>query len=161
MIKIKRALISVSDKTGIVDLAKTLKELNCEIISTGGTKKILEDAGIKVTEISKVTGNPEAFGGRMKTISFNIESALLFDREKDMEEADKLGIKPIDLVVCNLYPFSKVKSSGADFETLIENIDIGGPTMVRAAAKNFKYVATLTDINDYAKIISELKTNEG
>jgi len=161
LIKIKRALISVSDKTGIVDLAKTLKELNCEIISTGGTKKILEDAGIKVTEISKVTGNPEAFGGRMKTISFNIESALLFDREKDMEEADKLGIKPIDLVVCNLYPFSKVKSSGADFETLIENIDIGGPTMVRAAAKNFKYVATLTDINDYAKIISELKTNEG
>lgn len=161
MIKIKLALLSVSDKTGIVDLAKSLKEMNCEIISTGGTMKVLEEAGIEVIEISKVTGNPEAFGGRMKTISFNIESALLFDREKDAEEAVKLGIEPIDLVVCNLYPFSKVKTSGADFEALIENIDIGGPTMVRASAKNFKYVATLTDVNDYAKIISELKENEG
>ncbi|MCK5052421.1 MAG: bifunctional phosphoribosylaminoimidazolecarboxamide formyltransferase/IMP cyclohydrolase [Candidatus Cloacimonetes bacterium] len=161
MIKIKRALLSVSDKTGIVDLAKTLKEMNCEIISTGGTKKVLEEAGIEVIEISKVTGNPEAFGGRMKTISFNIESALLYDREKDADEAEKLGIEPIDLVVCNLYPFSKVKASGADFETLIENIDIGGPTMVRAAAKNFKYVATLTDVVDYPKIISELKENDG
>ncbi|MEA2095822.1 MAG: bifunctional phosphoribosylaminoimidazolecarboxamide formyltransferase/IMP cyclohydrolase [Candidatus Cloacimonadota bacterium] len=161
MIKIKRALLSVSDKIGIVNLAKTLEEMNCEIISTGGTKKVLEEAGIEVTEISKVTGNPEAFGGRMKTISFNIESALLYDREKDAEEANKLGIEPIDLVVCNLYPFSKVKASGADFNTLIENIDIGGPTMVRASAKNFKYVAMLTDVNDYAKIISELKKNEG
>ncbi|MDA3812774.1 MAG: bifunctional phosphoribosylaminoimidazolecarboxamide formyltransferase/IMP cyclohydrolase [Candidatus Cloacimonetes bacterium] len=161
MIKIKRALLSVSDKTGIVELANVLKEFDCEIISTGGTKKVLEEAGIKVTEISKVTGNPEAFGGRMKTISFNIESALLFDREIDAVEAEKLGIEPIDLVVCNLYPFSKVRASGADFETLIENIDIGGPTMVRAAAKNFKYVATLTDVNDYTKIISELKKNKG
>ena len=161
MIKIKRALLSVSDKTGIVDLAKMLKEMNCEIISTGGTKKVLEEAGIEVTEISRVTGNPEAFGGRMKTISFNIESALLYDREKDAEEAEKLGIKPIDLVVCNLYPFSKVKASGADFETMIENIDIGGPTMVRASAKNFKYVGVVTDVNDYEKIISELKENEG
>ncbi len=161
MIKIKRALLSVSNKTGIVDLAKELIRINCEIISTGGTKKVLEEAGIKVTEISTVTGNPEAFGGRMKTISFNIESALLYDREKDAEEASKLGIEPIDLVVCNLYPFSKVKASGADFETLIENIDIGGPTMVRASAKNYKYVATLTDVNDYAEIISELNENDG
>ena len=161
MVRIKRALISVSNKTGIVELAKILKEFGCEIISTGGTKKILEEAEIEVTEISKVTGNPEAFGGRMKTISFNIESALLYDREKDANEAEKLGINPIDLVVCNLYPFSEVKSSGADFDTLIENIDIGGPTMVRASAKNFKYVATITDIKDYSKIISELKSNEG
>ena len=161
MINVKRALISVSDKTGIVEFAEVLTGFGCEIISTGGTKKVLEDAGIKITEISKVTGNPEAFGGRMKTISFNIESALLYDREKDAEEASKLGIEPIDLVVCNLYPFSKVKASGADFETLIENIDIGGPTMVRASAKNFKYVATLTDVDDYAKIISELKENNG
>jgi len=161
VIKIKKALLSVSDKTGIVELAKTLKEINCEIISTGGTMKVLQEAGIKVTEISKVTGNPEAFGGRMKTISFAIQSALLFDREKDAVEAAKLEIEPIDLVVCNLYPFSKVKASGADFETLIENIDIGGPTMVRAAAKNYKYVATLTNVNDYAKIISEMKENKG
>ncbi len=161
MIKIKRALISVSDKTGIVDLAKALQEFDCEIISTGGTKKVLEAAGIQVTDIQKVTGNPEAFGGRMKTISFNIESALLFDREKDKQETEKLGIKPIDMVVCNLYPFEKVKESGADFETLIENIDIGGPTMIRAAAKNFKYVATVTDVNDYKNMILELNENDG
>ncbi|MDP8267604.1 MAG: bifunctional phosphoribosylaminoimidazolecarboxamide formyltransferase/IMP cyclohydrolase [Candidatus Tenebribacter davisii] len=161
MIRIKRALISVSDKTGIVELAKTLKEIGCEIISTGGTKKVLEETGIEVTEISKVTGNPEAFGGRMKTISFNIESAILYDREKDAEEAAKLSIKPIDLVVCNLYPFHKVKESGADFDTLIENIDIGGPTMIRAAAKNFKYVGVVNDVDDYEKIISELKENDG
>ena len=161
MIKVKRALLSVSDKTGIVELAKVLQGFNCEIISTGGTKKVLEEAGIVVTDIQAVTGNPEAFGGRMKTISFNIESALLFDREKDKQEADKLGIKPIDMVVCNLYPFSQVKESGADFETLIENIDIGGPTMVRAAAKNFKYVVTITDASDYDVIIKELQENEG
>ncbi len=161
MINVKRALLSVSDKTGIVDLAKTLKEVGCEIISTGGTKKVLVEAGIEVTEISEVTGNPEAFGGRMKTISFNIESAILFDREKDAAEARKLSIEPVDLVVCNLYPFSKVKESGANFDTLIENIDIGGPTMVRAAAKNFKYVGVVTDVTDYKKIIFELKENDG
>ncbi|MCK4695306.1 MAG: bifunctional phosphoribosylaminoimidazolecarboxamide formyltransferase/IMP cyclohydrolase PurH, partial [Candidatus Cloacimonetes bacterium] len=161
MIKIKRALLSVSDKTGIVEVAKVLQGFYCEIISTGGTKKVLEKAGIKVIDIQKVTGNPEAFGGRMKTISFNIESALLFDREKDKKEARKLAIKPIDMVVCNLYPFAKVKESGADFDTLIENIDIGGPTMIRAAAKNFKYVATITDVTDYDSIIKELQENDG
>ncbi|MCK4654654.1 MAG: bifunctional phosphoribosylaminoimidazolecarboxamide formyltransferase/IMP cyclohydrolase PurH, partial [Candidatus Cloacimonetes bacterium] len=160
-IKIKRALISVSDKTGIVELAKVLQGFSCEIISTGGTKKVLEQAGIEVTDIQKVTRNPEAFGGRMKTISFNIESALLFDREKDEKEAKKLGIKPIDMVICNLYPFAKVKESGADFGTLIENIDIGGPTMIRASAKNFKYVATITDVSDYDNIIEELKSTDG
>ena len=160
-ISINRALLSVSDKTGIIKLAKILQGYSCEIISTGGTKKVLEDAGIIVTDIKKVTGNPEAFGGRMKTISFNIESALLFDREKDKQEAEKLGIKPIDMVVCNLYPFAEVKTSGADFDTLIENIDIGGTTMIRASAKNFKYVATITDVLDYDAIIKELKENEG
>ena len=161
MIKVQRALLSVSDKTGIVELAKVLQEINCEIISTGGTKKVLEKAGIKVIDIQKVTGNPEAFEGRMKTISFNIESALLFDRERDAEEAAKLSIKPIDMVICNLYPFAKVKDSGADFNTLIENIDIGGPTMIRAAAKNFKYVTTITDVTDYDSIIKELQENDG
>jgi len=158
---IKTALISVSDKTGITDLAKVLKKYNIEIISTGGTKKVLENAGIEVTDISSVTGNPEAFGGRMKTISFNIESALLFDREKDAEEAVKLSIKPIDLVVCNLYPFEKVMLQRKDFATLIENIDIGGPTMIRAAAKNFKYVNVLTQVEDYQNFIAEFESNEG
>ena len=161
MIKIKRALISVSDKTGIVDLSKVLNEFEAEIISTGGTKKVLEEAGIEVSDIQKVTGNPEAFGGRMKTISFNIESALLYDREKDVEEAKKLNIEPIDLVVCNLYPFAKVKEQNSNLETLVENIDIGGPTMVRASAKNFKYVATIVDVNDYDAVINELQENGG
>ena len=160
-IHIRRTLLSVSDKTGIVELAKVLTKFDCEIISTGGTRKVLEEAGIKVTEIQTVTGNPEAFGGRMKTISFNIESAILFDRDKDAAEAAKLGIQPIDLVVCNLYPFSEVKDSGVDLEKLIENIDIGGPTMLRAAAKNFKYVAVVTNVEDYQLIINELKENDG
>ena len=161
MIKIKRALISVSDKTGVVDFAAALERQGCEVISTGGTKKALQEAGIVVTDISKVTGNPEAFGGRMKTISFQIESALLYDREKDAKEASELGIEPIDMVVCNLYPFAKVKAQGADLPTLIENIDIGGPTMVRASAKNYKYVATVVDPLDYPSLLVELSANDG
>lgn len=161
LIPIKKALISVSDKTGVIELAHALKNVGCEIISTGGTRKALEEAGIETIEISTVTGNPEAFGGRMKTISFNIESALLYDREKDAAEAASLNIESIDLVVCNLYPFQKVLEMGADFETLIENIDIGGPTMIRAAAKNFKYVATVTSPEDYAELMQQLDQNNG
>ncbi len=161
LVPIRRALLSVSDKSGINELAQALQTVNCEIISTGGTRKQLENAGISTTEISTVTGNPEAFGGRMKTISFNIESAILFDRERDAEEAKVLNIEPIDLVVCNLYPFKKVMDQGADFDTLIENIDIGGPTMVRAAAKNFKHVAVVVDPSDYTRLIEELKHNNG
>ena len=108
MSRIRRALLSVSDKTGIVELAKVLHGFECELISTGGTGKVLREAGLPVTEISQVTGNPEAFGGRMKTISFAIESAILFDRERDVQEAQRLGIVPIDMVVCNLYPFEEV-----------------------------------------------------
>ena len=114
MIKIRRALLSVSDKTGIVEFAKVLQEFDCEIVSTGGTKRVLEEAGLKIVDIQKVTGNPEAFGGRMKTISLNIESALLFAREKDKEEANKLNIEPIDMVICNLYPFAEAKAQNAD-----------------------------------------------
>ncbi len=160
-IPIRKALISVSDKTDLLPIAQHLHQLGCEIISTGGTGKKLIEAGIPITDISKVTGNPEAFGGRMKTISFNIESALLFDREKDKEEAANLDIEAIDLVICNLYPFKKVLDAGGDFETLIENVDIGGPTMLRAAAKNFKYVTVITDPSDYAKVISELSERNG
>ncbi len=159
--QIKRALISVSNKTGITNLAKVLKKYNVEIISTGGTKKTLQEAGIEVTDISDVTKNPEAFGGRMKTISFNIESALLYDREKDAEEAKKLNIEPIDLVICNLYPFEQVLLKKGSFETLIENIDIGGPTMIRAAAKNFKYVNVLTQVEDYQSFIEEFESLNG
>lgn len=153
---IRRALLSVSDKSGIVELSQILLQFGCELISTGGTAKVLSEAGLPYTDISTVTGNPEAFGGRMKTISFAVGSALLFDRDRDAKEAQNLQIAPIDLVVCNLYPFKRVLEAGADFETLIENIDIGGPTMVRAAAKNFKYVSVLTDPADYANFRQEL-----
>jgi len=158
---IQRALLSVTDKAGIVELAQTLHRFGCELISTGGTGKALKEAGLPVTEISHVTGNPEAFGGRMKTISFAIESAILFDREKDKEEAQRLGIAPIDMVVCNLYPFQQVRDAGAEMDVLIENIDIGGPTMIRAAAKNYNHVAVVTDPADYPAIIEELGTHDG
>ncbi len=159
--KIKRALLSVSDKRGIVDLAKFLHRYGVEIISTGGTRKVLKNEGLPVTEISSITGNPEAFGGRMKTLSFQVESALLFDREKDADEARRLGIEPIDLVVCNLYPFQKVLEEGGDLETLIENIDIGGPTMIRSAAKNYKYVTVITSPDEYEIFKEEFETNKG
>ncbi len=160
-IKINTALLSVSDKTDILPLAKALTEKGCTIISTGGTRKTLLAGGIPVVDISEVTKNPEAFGGRMKTISFNIESALLFDREKDKDEAKKLNITPIDLVVCNLYPFGKVLEQGADFDTLIENIDIGGPTMIRAAAKNHRFVTVLTSPEDYDGFLEEFRHTGG
>ena len=156
-----RALLTVHDKTGIVELAKNLVSLGWEVISTGGTGKVLADAGISFTEIAKVTGNPEAFGGRVKTLSFQIESAILFDRDRDKEEARKLGISPIDLVVCNLYPFRKVWKSKADFDTLVENIDIGGPTLIRSGAKNFKHVGVVTSPADYEEIVAELNSNKG
>ena len=161
VIKIKRVLISVSDKSGLLPLAQYLAESGCEIISTGGTVKFLQEHNIAITEISDITGNPEAFSGRMKTISFQIESALLFDREKDKAEAEALGIKPIDMVVCNLYPFEKYLNQNADPDTLIENIDVGGPTMIRSAAKNFKFVTVICNPNDYKAVIDEMKLNDG
>lgn len=149
----KYALISVFDKTKIIELAKELKKLGYQIISTGGTAKTLLDNKIEVIPIEKITGSPELFDGRMKTISFEIESGILFNRKnkKHVEEAKKFCIKPIDVVVCNLYPFEENNS--------IENIDVGGPTMVRAAAKNFESVLVVTDPNDYQLIINQLKTS--
>ena len=161
IIKIKRALISVSDKSGLLPLAQCLAEGGCEIISTGGTGKFLNEHNLEFTEINKITGNPEAFSGRMKTISFQVESAILFDREKDLKQAEVLGIKPIDLVVCNFYPFEQHLNKGTDSDNLIENIDIGGPLMVRSAAKNFKFVTVLCNPANYKAVIEELKLNNG
>ncbi len=153
--KIKRALLSVSNKDNIVELGKYLSEREVEIISSGGTRKYLEEAGIKVTPIEEVTGNPEAFGGRMKTLSFQVSSSLLYRRslESDVNQARELGIKPIDLVVCNLYPFEEVMKKGGQWNELIENIDIGGPTMVRASAKNYQDVVCLTSPTQYDKFM--------
>ncbi|CAM9898464.1 unnamed protein product, partial [Chrysoparadoxa australica] len=161
--KIKRALLSVSDKEGITDLGKFLVSHNVELISSGGTRKVLEEAGLKVTPIEEVTGNPEAFGGRMKTLSFQVSSALLFRRghEGDEDQARELKIQPIDLVVCNLYPFSEVVKKQGSYDELIENIDIGGPTMVRAAAKNHESVTVLTNPKQYGNFTTLFEKNGG
>lgn len=147
----KRALLSVSNKEGIVEFAKFLVAKNIEIISTGGTASLLQKNGINITPISAVTGNPEAFGGRMKTISFQVGSSILFRRDnpQDKDDAKLLNIEAIDIVCCNLYPFKEVSETTNDLSTLIENIDIGGPTMIRAAAKNYRFVSVLTHPNQY------------
>lgn len=161
--RIKRALVSVSDKKGLERMALGLKKLNIEIISSGGTGKFLKERGISFTPIDKVTGNPEAFGGRMKTLSFQVGSALLFRRtnSKDIMEAAELGIEPIDLVICNLYPFNEVVQRGGELDELVENIDIGGPTMIRAAAKNFEAVCTCTNTSQYDALLESLENTGG
>lgn len=149
------ALISVFDKTGIVSFARILVGLDYKIISTGGTASVLSDNGIPVVPIQKITGNPESFDGRMKTISFQIESGILFDRTKKthVSQAKALHIPSIDIVVCNLYPFEQtVAKSGTTEDEIIEQIDVGGPTMVRAAAKNFKSVLVVVDPSDYERV---------
>lgn len=154
---IRRALLSVTDKTGIAVLGRALHARGVELISTGGTAKALLAEGLPVTDISTITGNPEAFGGRMKTLSFQVASGLLFDRDRDAAEAAKLGIAAIDLVVANLYDFAGNLGLGLSDQALIEYIDIGGPTMIRAAAKNFKDVAVLCRPDQYPDFIETLE----
>lgn len=157
-----RALISVSDKTGIVNLAQKLVSLGIEIISTGGTARTLSDSGIDVIEISKITGFPECLDGRVKTLHPSIHAGLLAirDNEEHMKQLGQLNITPIDIVIVNLYPFKQtILKDSVKREEAIENIDIGGPTMLRAAAKNYQDVAVIVDPNDYEKVISELETD--
>ncbi|MBI4711698.1 MAG: hypothetical protein HY762_00065 [Planctomycetes bacterium] len=166
MLKVKTAVLSVSDKTGIVDFARFLKKSGVEIISTGGTAKVLKDNGIDITPISKITGNTkdDYFDGRMKTISFNYESALLYKRDKPehVNQARELGIPQIDLVVCNLYPFEQVTAKpGIGIDEAVENIDIGGPCMVRAAAKTYAGVAIVVEPSQYKTVMSEMERNQG
>lgn len=166
MLEIKTAVISVSDKTGVADFAKFLAEKGVKIISTGGTARILEQAGIEVTPIKELTGNhkDDYFGGRMKTISFNYESSLLFrrDDEEHVRQAKELGIPAVDLVVCNLYPFERaVEDPEVTIEKAVEEIDIGGPCMVRAAAKNYDGVAIVVNPDRYGELISEIAEKGG
>ena len=159
---IKRALISVSDKTGIVELAAELQKQGVEIISTGGTAKTLAAAGINVINISDVTGFPECLDGRVKTLHPKVHGGLLAMRgnEEHMRQIKELGIEPIDLVVINLYPFKQTILKGhVELEEAIENIDIGGPTMIRAAAKNYQDVVVVVDPAYYARVLDEIKTN--
>ena len=160
-VKIARALISVTDKTGVVDFARTLvDDFGVEIISTGGTARAIEDAGVPVTPIEEFTGYPEMMDGRVKTLHPKVHGALLArrDSEQHMQEAAQHGIKLIDLVVVNLYPFQQtIAKPDVTLAEAIENIDIGGPCMVRASAKNNKYVAIVTNPAKYGEIISILQ----
>lgn len=158
--RIKRALISVSDKRGVVDLAKLLEEREIEIVSTGGTYQLLKENGIAATFISDVTGFPEILDGRVKTLHPRIHSALLAkqDHPKHLDELREFGIEPFQLVVVNLYPFQKtIEKPDVTFEEAIEKIDIGGPTMLRAAAKNHAYVTVVVDPDDYGWIMEEIR----
>ena len=158
---IKTALLSVHDKTGIVEFAQGLQNLDINLMSTGGTARLLSSSGVRVREISDYTGFPEILDGRVKTLHPKIHAGLLFrrDHEEDQGTVQKLGIQAIDMVVVNLYPFEKAVSQSSDLNKAIENIDIGGPTMIRAAAKNYRDVAVVTDPADYARILSELKSD--
>src|SRR5215218_1902454 len=161
---IRRALISVSDKTGILDLARELTRFNVEIISTGGTAKTLRDAGITVRDISDITGFPEMMDGRVKTLHPRVHGGLLAIRDNPEHVAalEQHGIRPIDLVVVNLYPFAEtIKREGVTREEAIEQIDIGGPAMIRSAAKNARDVAVVVSSEQYPRVIDELNQNDG
>lgn len=161
-VAVRRALISVSDKTGIAAFAKALHQLNIEILSTGGTYKLLTSEGIPAIEISEYTGFPEMMDGRVKTLHPKVHGGILARRDIDQSVMDEHDIPPIDLVVVNLYPFeATVANPDCDLPTAIENIDIGGPTMLRAAAKNNRFVAVVVNPGDYDAILEELGNNEG
>lgn len=162
--KIQRALISVSDKTGVVELASALQKMGIEILSTGGTRKKMADAGISVRSVSDYTGFPEMMDGRVKTLHPKIHAGLLAVRDnmEHMTEVDRHGIELIDMVVVNLYPFQQtVSKAGVRLEDAIEQIDIGGPTMLRAAAKNYRSIAVIVNPARYSQIVEEIKAGNG
>lgn len=161
--RVRRALISVYNKEGVVELARALRELGVEIVSSGGTARLLSDNGITVTEVSAFTGSPELLGGRVKTLHPKIHGAILADRENpgQMREARKNGIQLIDMVVVNLYPFEQTVLKGAPLREVVENIDIGGPALLRAAAKNQRGVAVVCNPSRYREIVDELKRGGG
>src|ERR1700761_6391011 len=165
LVPVKRALISVSDKTGLKEFATALhKEFGVELISTGGTAKFLREANLPVTDVSAVTGFPEMMDGRIKTLHPKIHGGLLALRDNGEHVAamQKHGIKPIDLVCINLYPFEQtVRKPGVTFDEAIENIDIGGPSMIRSAAKNHKWVLVVTSPDRYEKILGDLNEHDG
>jgi len=160
---LRRALLSVSDKTGLVDLARALTQRGVALLSTGGSAKALRDAGLEVRDVADVTGFPEMMDGRVKTLHPAVHGGLLALRDNDAHKDAMIthGIGPIDLLVVNLYPFEQTVAKGADYDTCIENIDIGGPAMIRAAAKNHAFVTTVVDVEDYAALLAELDANDG
>jgi len=164
MSKITRAVVSVSDKQGLGEFAKVLAELGVEILSTGGTAKSLREQGITVTDVSEYTGFPEMMEGRVKTLHPKVHGGILADRSKEdhVSQMKTQGIKPIDMVVVNLYPFeATVAKDGCTLAEAIENIDIGGPTLIKASAKNNKHVTVVVDPADYPRLAEELKGSGG
>lgn len=160
--KIRRALLSVSDKTGLVDFARALRERGAHLLSTGGTFRTLTEAGIEVQSVESYTGSPEVMSGRVKTLHPRVHGAILARAGIDDADLQRLGAQPIDLVAINLYPFeSTLASAGASFGELIDKIDIGGPSMLRAAAKNHDRVSVLCDDRDYEHVICEMDANGG
>ncbi len=160
---VRRALISVSDKTGLIEFATALSGMDVELISTGGTAKALRDARLTVRDVADLTGFPEMMAGRVKTLHPAVHGGLLALRDEETHVAAMRahGIEAIDLLVVNLYPFEAAVAAGADYATAIENIDIGGPAMIRAAAKNHASVTVVVDVEDYAAMLDELKANSG
>ena len=164
MKKVRRAIVGVYDKTNIVEFAKALRRLGVEILSTGGTARTLEAGGVPVRRVSDYTGFPEMMDGRVKTLHPKIHGGLLAmrDNETHMKEAKDNGVEMIDMVVVNLYPFeATIAKPDVTLEEAIENIDIGGPTMLRAGAKNYRDVAIVTSVSQYDSIIDEMKKNDG
>ena len=164
MTKIERVLLSVTDKTGIVDFARALNGIGAELISTGGTARLIRERGVPVREVSEVTAFPEMLDGRVKTLHPKVAGGILAirSREEHIRALREHAIPPIDMVVVNLYRFEEVAANrGASLEELIENIDIGGPTMIRAAAKNYQDVAVVVSPEDYASVLEELRAGGG
>lgn len=163
LVPIGRALISVSDKTGILELARALAGQGVELISTGGTAGLLRNAGLPVRDVAEVTGFPEMMDGRVKTLHPNVHGGLLALRDDDehLLAMAAHGIEPIDLLIVNLYPFEATVAKGADYATCIENIDIGGPAMIRAAAKNHRFVSVVTDAADYGALLDQMRAHDG
>ena len=160
---VRRALLSVSDKTGLIDLAKALEAAGVEILSTGGSAKAIREAGVAVRDVADVTGFPEMMDGRVKTLHPAVHGGLLAlrDNAEHTGAMEEHGIGGIDLLVVNLYPFEAALARGAGYDEMIENIDIGGPAMIRAAAKNHAFVTTIVDVEDYGALLAELKANGG
>jgi len=161
IVPVTRALISVSDKTGLIPFARALREKKVELLSTGGTYKALQEAGIEVTEVSAHTGFPEIMDGRVKTLHPRVHGGLLGRRDHHASEMQKHDIPPIDLLVVNLYPFEATVAAGKPFEDCVENIDIGGPAMIRSAAKNHDFVTVVVDPSDYETVMAELVLHQG
>ena len=164
MSKIERAIISVTDKTGIVEFANSLSRFGVQVLSTGGTARTLREGGISVTDISDYTGFPEMMDGRVKTLHPKVHGGLLGlrDNPEHVKMMKVHGIKPIDMVVVNLYQFEKtVAKEGVTLDEAIENIDIGGPSMLRSSAKNFKYVTVIVDPADYKLVLEEMDSTGG